>query len=94
MQLRAIWGIGGPAYTLDVYGTGQHEFDFHYIVTRTGGFDVIDTCMQLDEDGDPDTLPGTPGWNIDRPWAGPSGYKELSCSNNPTKYLQQLPDLL
>jgi hypothetical protein len=93
MTLKAIWGIGSPAYTTSLWGS-SHSFSYHHIATRTDGVDVIDTCMQLDEDGSPSVTPGIPGWNHDRLWAGPTGYAALSCSNPVTKTLESLPGLL
>lgn len=92
MSLRAIWGIGCPEYTLNLWGSG-HGFSYHHIVTRDGGVHVSDACMWLDEDGDPDALPGIPGYNTDRPWSGPDGYNELSASNNVSLTLDSLPDI-
>jgi len=93
MTLKAIWGIGSPAYTTSLWGTA-HSFSYHHIVTRTDGVDVIDTCMQLDEDGNPGSIPGIPGWNVDRLWDGIGGYNDLSSYNNVTKTLESLPGLL
>jgi hypothetical protein len=93
MRLRAIWGIGTPDYTVDLWGNGNHGFSYHHIITRDGGDDVSDSCMWLDEDGDPDNLPGTPGYNADRPWNGTNGYEELSAKGNVTKSLDPLPKL-
>jgi hypothetical protein len=90
MNLKAIWGIGAPGYTLSLWGF-SHGFSYHHIVTRTNGTTVIDTCMQLDEDGNPTALPGIPGWNDDRPWTGASGYDFLSSSNSVSKTLENLP---
>src|SRR5207244_7045421 len=70
MTLRAIWGIGAPEYTTHLWPDLPHEFAYHHIVTRDGGAHVIDTCLQLDEDGDPNATPGIPGWNNDRSWSG------------------------
>jgi hypothetical protein len=92
MYLRAIWGIGCPGYTLDLW-SGGHGFSYHHIVTRDGGDHVSDACMWLDEDGDPDSLPGIPGYNHDRPWAGADGYNELSATNNVSRSLDSLPDI-
>jgi hypothetical protein len=92
MTLKAIWGIGSPAYTTALWGTA-HSFSYHHIVTRTDGVTVIDTCMQLDEDGNPAATPGFPGWNTDRLWAGPGGYNDLSAFNPVTKTLESLPGL-
>ena len=58
------------------------------------GVDVIDTCMQLDEDGNPGSTPGIPGWNVDRPWAGIGGYDDLSSYNPVSTTLELLPGLL
>ena len=33
MNLKAIWGIGAPDYTTDLWGTGNHGFNYHHIVT-------------------------------------------------------------
>jgi hypothetical protein len=93
MTLRAIWGIGAPGYTTDLWGGGSHGFSYHHIVTRDDAIHVIDSCMQLDEDGDPNTTPGTLGWNNDRTWAGPGGYENLSASNPVSKTLETLPGL-
>lgn len=93
MTLKAIWGIGAPEYTTALWGTA-HSFSYHHIVTRSDGFDVIDTCMQLDEDGNPGATPGVPGWNVDRLWAGIGGYDDLSSYNTVTKVLESLPGLL
>jgi hypothetical protein len=92
MTLRSIWGIGSPGYTTDLWG-GSHGFSYHHIATRDDGFHVIDSCMQLDEDGDPSSAPGVPGWNHDRLWDGPGGYDDLSATNTVTKTLQALPGL-
>jgi hypothetical protein len=92
MILRAIWGIGAPGYTLNLWGSG-HSFSYHHIISDDGAVTVSDTCMQLDEDGDPDTLPGVPGWNAHRLWDGPGGYEDLSAHNNVTKVLEDLPGL-
>lgn len=92
MDLRAIWGIGAPGYTLDLWG-GGHGFSYHHIVTRDDAIHVIDSCMQLDEDGNPNATPGVPGWNNDREWSGPNGYESLSASNPVTKSLETLPGL-
>ncbi|MEW6071702.1 MAG: hypothetical protein AB1726_03780 [Planctomycetota bacterium] len=96
MDLRAIWGIGCPGYTLDLWGWGPpyHGFSYHHIVTRDAAVHVSDACLWVDEDGDPDTLPGVPGYNCDRLWSGPNGYSELSATNNPTKSLDPLPGIL
>lgn len=93
MTLKAIWGIGAPDYTTALWGTA-HSFSYHHIVTRTDGFDVIDTCMQLDEDGSPGSTPGLPGWNADRLWGGIGGYDDLSSYNTVSKTLELLPGLL
>jgi hypothetical protein len=93
MTLKAIWGIGSPGYTTALWGT-SHSFSYHHIVTRSAGVDVIDTCMQLDEDGTPGATPGIPGWITDRPWAGAGGYNDLSAYNPVTKSLETLPGLL
>jgi len=92
MHLRAIWGIGAPGYTLNLWGSG-HSFSYHHIITDDGGVTVSDTCMQLDEDGDPDSTPGFPGWNHHRPWDGVDGYEALSAHNNVTQNVEPLPGL-
>jgi hypothetical protein len=92
MNLRAIWGIGAPDYTLDLWG-GSHGFSYHHIVTDDDALTVSDSCMQLDEDGNSLALPGTPGWNVRRPWLGTNGYRALSATNNVTKSLESLPGL-
>jgi hypothetical protein len=92
MSLLAIWGIGAPGYTTDLWG-GSHGFSYHHVVTRDGATSIIDSCMQLDEDGNPNAVPGVPGWNNDRPWAGPSGYDSLSSSNAVTTSVETLPGL-
>lgn len=92
MTLQAIWGIGSPGYTLNLWG-GSHSFSYHHIVTRFGGDSVCDSCMALDEDNDPTTLPGKPGYNVDRPWSGPNGYDTLSSRNQVSKSLEPLPKI-
>jgi hypothetical protein len=49
--------------------------------------------MWLDEDGNPRSLPGTPGQSFDRPWSGTNGYNQLSCVNNPNTSIDPLPFL-
>ena len=93
MYLNAIWGIGCPDYTVNLWGSGSHGFSYHHIITRDDGVSVSDACMWLDEDGTPGSLPGTPGYNCDRPWAGANGYNALSASNNVTKTLDLLPTI-
>lgn len=94
MSLRALWGIGATAYTTALWGSAYgHQFGYHHVVTRDEGMSIIDTCMQLDVDGDADATPGTPGWNVDRPWSGPLGYDALSSTNSVTKTLEALPAL-
>ncbi|MFH0945730.1 MAG: hypothetical protein V2A76_11075 [Planctomycetota bacterium] len=90
MNLKAIWGIGCPDYTLNLWGSG-HGFSYHHIVTRFNGDPVCDACMALDVDGSPSTLPGTPGWNCDRPWTGTLGYDFLSSSNAVSRTVETLP---
>jgi hypothetical protein len=79
MTLRAIRGIGAPAYTLSLWGVSfQHAFSYHHVVTRTAGTTVCDACLWVDEDGNPNVLPGTPGFNVDRPWStGTNSYQGL-----------------
>ena len=92
MELRAIWGIGCPDYTLNLWGGSyDHAFGYHHIMTRNAGTRVSDACMWVDEDGDPDHLPGTPGYNCDRKWGGAEGYNALSSRNNVEKSLDILP---
>jgi hypothetical protein len=92
MQLKAIWGIGAPGYTTNLWGGGSHSFSYHHIVTNDDGVTVSDTCMQLDEDGDPTTTPGVPGWNHHRSWADVGGYDDLSSYNSTSwTALQSLP---
>jgi hypothetical protein len=38
-------------------------------------------------------VPGIPGWNHHRLWAGVGGYDDLAASNNVTKTLENLPGL-
>lgn len=92
MTLHAIWGIGTDDYTMNLWGTG-HSFSYHHIITRDYGTHVSDSCMWLDEDGNPGSLPGTPGQSHDRPWSGAGGYNQLSCSNNPNTHVDPLPFL-
>ena len=93
MYLRAIWGVGCPDYTLDLWGDHDHDFSYHHIMTREAGVTVSDACMWLDEDGNPDSLPGIPGQNCDRPWSGADGYNALSSTNNVSKSLDVLPKI-
>lgn len=94
MNLKAIWGIGAPAYTTDLWGPGNHGFSYHHIVTDDDAVTVSDTCMQLDEDGSPESTPGTPGWNHHRIWQGAGiGYNNLSSYNNTSTELESLPGL-
>ena len=93
MQLRAIWGIGTSGYTTNLWGNG-HSFSYHKIITRDGGVHVSDACMWVDEDGNPNSTPGVPGFNNDREWDGqPAGYNYLSSYNNTGKSLQDLPKI-
>lgn len=92
MNLKAIWGIGAPGYTTNLWG-GSHGFSYHHIVTDAAGESVSDTCMQLDEDGNPDSTPGVPGWNHHRRWSGAGGYNQLSSYNNTSWTLQALPGI-
>jgi len=93
MSLRALWGIGAPGYTLNLWGGGSHGFSYHHIVTDDNGVSVSDTCMQLDQDGTPTAMPCTTAWNVRRPWAGTLGYMNLSANNVVTKQLEALPGL-
>jgi hypothetical protein len=90
MDLRALWGIGAPGYTLNLWG-GSHSFSYHHIVTDDDAVTVSDTCMQLDADGVPTALPSTPGWNVRRPWSGVGGYNDLAADNNVSRTLEALP---
>jgi hypothetical protein len=90
MQLNAIWGIGTPDYTLDLWGGGNNSFSYHHIITRDGGTTISDGCLCVDEDGDPTTLPGTPGYNNDRDW---NNYESLVATNNVTWSLEAIPKL-
>ena len=93
MSLNAIWGIGTPDYTTNLWGGGSHGFSYHHIVSTTEGVTVSDTCMQLDEDGTPGSTPGFPGWNHQRVWKGTSGYNQLSCTNKPGRQTEPLPGI-
>ncbi len=93
MTLRAIWGIGCPDYTLDLWGNGGgagHAFSYHHIITRDGGTDISDACLWVDEDGHPNSLPGTPGFNNDRDW---NGYEALLAKNTVTWSLDVTPKI-
>ena len=87
MTLRAIWGIGCDDYTLDLW-SGSHGFSYHHIITRDGGTNISDACLCVDEDGSPDSLPGTPGFNHDRDW---NNYESLLATGNISTYTQNLP---
>jgi hypothetical protein len=93
MALLAIWGIGAPGYTLNLWGSGAHAFSYHHIVSDDGAVTLSDSCMQLDEDDSATALPGMPGWNAHRPWTGATGYNALSSSNSPTRTVEALPGL-
>ena len=93
MTLRAIWGIGTPDYTLDLWSNGGgngHGFSYHHIITRDGGDHCSDACLCVDEDGDPNNLPGVPGWNHDRPW---SNYEALLAKADVSWSIDPLPTL-
>jgi hypothetical protein len=93
MTLRAIWGIGTATYTLDLWSNGGgagHGFSYHHIITRDGGTTISDACLWVDEDGNPDTLPGTPGYNNDRAW---TNYMALLAKANVTWSLDLLPKI-
>jgi len=93
MKLRAIWGIGTNEYTLDLWKNGGgagHGFSYHHIVTRDGGVNISDACLCVDEDGNPDALPGLPGWNHDRDW---NNYEALLAKANISWYLDPLPKI-
>ncbi len=92
MDLRAVRAIGTPNYSLDLFGIAHsHSFDVHCVVSADNGATIIDACLQVDEDGNPDALPGMPGWNIKREFAGPQGYDILSSSNGLQKHEMQTP---
>ncbi len=93
MTLRAIRGIGAPSYTLALWGsTSSHGFSYHHVVTRTAGTTVCDSCLWVDEDGNPNALPGLPGFNCDRPWSGaPTSYSSLLAWAPITFTLEPLP---
>lgn len=94
MYLKAIWGIGAPGYTTNLWGGGPHAFSYHKIITRDAAVHVSDACMCVDEDGNPQSTPGVPGYNCDREWAGqPTGYMFLAAYNNVSKTLQALPKI-
>jgi hypothetical protein len=95
MTLRAIRGIGAPGYTLSLWGPGfQHSFSYHHVVTRTAGTTVCDACLWVDEDGNPNALPGAPGYNVDRPWSGSAtSYQSLLAWNALGSSLEPLPVL-
>jgi hypothetical protein len=92
MDLRALWGIGAPGYTLDLWG-GSHGFSYHHIITDDGAVSVSDSCMQLDEDGNPTALPSFPGWNVRRLWTGVMGYMNLAADNVVSRTVEALPGL-
>ncbi len=95
MTLRAIRGIGAPSYTLALWGPGySHGFSYHNIVTRSAGTTVCDPCLWVDEDGNPNALPGTPGFNSDRPWSGsPTSYQSLVATGAISFVLEPLTTL-
>jgi len=95
MTLRAIRGIGAPSYTLLLWGSAfPHGFSYHHIITRNGGAEVSDACLWVDEDGNPNALPGLPGYNVDRPWNAPQiGYMGLAAANQVTFTLEAIPGL-
>jgi hypothetical protein len=96
MTLRAIRGIGAPAYTLSLWGPSfAHAFSYHHIITRNGGVNVSDACLWVDEDGNPNALPGAPGYNTDRLWNNAqTGYMGLAAIGTVTWFLDPLPTLL
>jgi hypothetical protein len=93
MNLNAIWGIGAPGYTTNLWGTGSHAFSYHRIITRNMGMNVSDACLSVDEDGNPSSTPGIPGYNCERPWNGPTGYDRLSATNTVSRTAEWLPKL-
>jgi hypothetical protein len=95
MTLRAIRGIGAPSYTLALWGsTFSHGFSYHHVVTRTAGTTICDACLWVDEDGNPNALPGSPGYNVDRPWAGSqASYQSLLATAPISAQLEPLPVL-
>lgn len=90
MQLRAIWGIGCKDYTTDLWGNGNSGFSYHHIITRDAGVHISDACLWIDEDGDPDHKPGTPGFNCDRDW---SSYESLLAKGSIQWNLDVLPKI-
>ena len=96
MNLRAIRGIGAPAYTLSLWGVGfAHAFSYHHIITRNGGVNISDACLWVDEDGNPNALPGLPGYNVDRLWNNAqTGYMGLAAIGTVSFFLDPLPTLL
>ena len=90
MSLRAIWGIGTDDYTLNLWGGGNHGFSYHHIITRDDGVTISDACLWVDEDGSPDNLPGTPGYNHDRNW---DNYEALLAKGNVSWYTEKLPKI-
>jgi hypothetical protein len=93
MTLRAIWGIGSDDYTLDLWGNGGgggHGFSYHHIITRDAGVNISDACLWVDDDGHPNRLPGTPGFNNDRDW---NNYESLLAKANVTWQLDVTPKL-
>jgi hypothetical protein len=93
MPLKAIRGIGASGYTLDLWGgVAMHAFSYHHVVTRDDGVSVSDVCLTVDEDGDPLQLPGMPGHNIDRPFAGGAGsYTQLVTAGPVSWSLESVP---
>ena len=61
-----------------------------HIITRDAGTDISDACLWVDEDGDPNSLPGTPGYNNDRDW---NGYEKLLAHGNVQWNLDILPKI-
>jgi hypothetical protein len=93
MTLRAIWGIGTDDYTLDLWSNGGgpgHGFSYHHIITRDGGEAISDACLWVDEDGNPDKLPGSPGYNHDRDW---DNYESLLAKGNVNWFTELLPEI-
>lgn len=97
INLRVIRPIGASEYTNDVWEEYSsplpHAFNFHHVFTEAGSR-ISDACLQVDVDVDPDSLGGTPGWNVRRLWLGTYGYKTLLATNGVAMEIQALPGIL
>ena len=71
-------------------GGAGHGFSYHHIITRDAGTNISDACLWVDEDGDPNHLPGTPGYNHDRDW---DDYEKLLAKANVNWNLDPLPQI-